>query len=91
MAFMMSLRQCQLRRATIPVYKSVPKTPDDLYITLATYWNQRTAQKMFCLLWYGSGIVVDENTGQTVSSSRVLGAMRALLKTSVSAALGHGR
>ena len=79
--------------ATIPVYKSVPKTPASLYIHIGDVLESEDGTKD-SFVYYGTVqiIVVDESAHRAdrKQAQGVLGAMRALLKTSVSATFTTG-
>ncbi len=72
--------------ATIPVYKSVPKTPDDLYVHIGDVLESEDGTKDD-FMYYGTVqvIIVDESMHQADRKQiqGVLGAVRALLKPTV--------
>lgn len=73
--------------ATIPVYKSVPKTPASLYVIIGDVLGSEDGTKD-SFVYYGTVqiIVVDESMHRAdrKQTQGVLGAVRALLKTAKS-------
>lgn len=79
--------------ATIPVYKSVPKTPAGLYVHIGDVLESEDGTKDE-FMYYGTVqvVIVDESMHRADRKQLqgVLGAVRALLKTSVSATFTTG-
>lgn len=79
--------------AIIPVYKSIPKTPASLYVHIGDILESEDGTKDD-FVYYGTVqvIIVDESAHRAdrKQAQGVLGAVRALLKTSVPATFSIG-